>query len=129
MAGLPSHGGRRPRCIVPAGRRATCGRHGSRGHRRLYFHGAQGRRRRRYREAIPAHALGGRPSRAAPAREPRKGRKGQRRGRRGGARPEVEVVEAECRVGELVRPQGVRHEVDGGREEQGFGTRGNIFIL
>ena len=65
----------------------------------------------------------------APAREPRKGREGQRRGRRGGARPEVEVVEAECRVGELVRPQGVRHEVDGGREELGFGTRGNVFIL
>ena len=48
---------------------------------------------------------------------------------RGGARPEVEVVEAECRVGELVRPQGVRKEVDGGRQELGFGTRGNIFIL
>ena len=39
------------------------------------------------------------------------------------------MVEAECRVGELVRPQGVRHEVDGGREELGFGTRGNVFIL
>ena len=71
----------------------TCGCRGARGRRRLYFHGAQGRRHRRYREAIPAHALGSRPSRAAPAREPRKGRKGQRRGRRGGARPEVEVVE------------------------------------
>ena len=66
---------------------------------------------------------------AAHAREPQKGREGQRRGRRGGTRPEVEVVEAECRVGELVRPQGVRKEVDGGREELGFGTRGNIFIL
>ena len=55
MAGLPSHGGRRPRCIVAAGRRATCGRRGARGRRRLYFHGAQGcRRRRRYKEAIPA---------------------------------------------------------------------------
>ena len=39
------------------------------------------------------------------------------------------MVEAECRVGELVRPQGVRKEVDEGREELGFGTRGNVFIL
>ena len=38
-------------------------------------------------------------------------------------------MEAECRVGELVRPQGVRQEVDGGREELGFGILGNVFIL
>jgi len=49
-----------------------------------------------------------------------KARRGAARGGGGGA---------ECRVGELVRPQGVRKEVDGGREELGFGTRGNVFIL